>query len=170
MSPEQVKGHQADQRSDRFSFGAVPYEMPSGSRAFHRDSAAETISELLREEPPDLSATNRNVQPGLERIVRRCLEKNPEERFYLAFDLEALSGLWGTSEAAAKVSLARTRPFRRLLAGSVLAPALAGGVLAPVAARRAGGPEGTGLVVVRLESPYSYGRVLSDPYVVEGVK
>ncbi|MGE5715077.1 MAG: serine/threonine-protein kinase, partial [Acidobacteriota bacterium] len=93
MSPEQVKGQPADQRSDLFSFGAILYEMLSGSRAFHRASAAETISAILREEPPDLSATNRNVQPGLERIVRHCLEKNPEERFYsardLAFDLEA---------------------------------------------------------------------------------
>jgi hypothetical protein len=142
MSPEQVKGHPADQRSDLFSFGAILYEMLSGSRAFHRDSAAETISAILREDPADLSATNRNVQPGLERIVRHCLEKNPEERFYsardLAFDLEALSGLSGTSEAAAKFPGARSRPSRRLFAGAVLAAALAGGTLAYVAARRAG--------------------------------
>src|SRR4029077_16541689 len=103
MSPEQVKGKPADQRSDIFSFGAILYEMLSGARAFHRDSAAETMSAILREEPPDLSATNRNSQPGLERIVRHCLEKNPEERFYsardLAFDLEALSGLSGGAAA-----------------------------------------------------------------------
>jgi Tol biopolymer transport system component len=142
MSPEQVKGHTADQRSDLFSFGAILYEMLSGSRAFHRDSAAETISAILREEPPDLSATNRNVQPGLERIVRHCLEKNPEERFYsardLAFDLEALSGLSGTSEAAAKLPGARSRSSRRLFAGVVLAAALAGAALAYLAGRRAG--------------------------------
>src|SRR5262249_51119915 len=69
MSPEQVKGKPADQRSDIFAFGAILYEMLSGRRAFHRDSAAETMSAILREEPPDLSTTNRNVQPGLERIV-----------------------------------------------------------------------------------------------------
>ncbi len=95
MSPEQVKGKSADARSDIFSFGAILYEALSGSRAFHRDTAAETMSAILREEPPDLSATNKNVQPGLERVVRHCLEKNPEERFHsahdLAFDLEALS-------------------------------------------------------------------------------
>ncbi|HJW13198.1 MAG TPA: serine/threonine-protein kinase, partial [Thermoanaerobaculia bacterium] len=84
MSPEQVKGKSADARSDIFSFGAILYEMLSGRRAFHRDSAAETMSAILREEPPDLSATNRSIQPGLERIVRHCLEKNPEERFYSA--------------------------------------------------------------------------------------
>src|SRR5664279_3708593 len=121
MSPEQVKGKPADQRSDLFSFGAILYEMLSGVRAFHRDSAAETMSAILREEPPDLSATNKSVQPGLERIVRHCLEKNPEERFYsardLAFDLEALSGLSGTSEAAAKFPGARSRPSWRLFAG-----------------------------------------------------
>ena len=142
MSPEQVKGHTADQRSDLFSFGAILYEMLSGSRAFHRDSAAETISAILREEPPDLSATNRNVQPGLERIVRHCLEKNPDERFYsardLAFDLEALSGLSGTTEAAAKLPGARSRPSWRLLGRVVLAAALAGGALTYVAVRRAG--------------------------------
>src|SRR5450830_267234 len=99
MSPEQVKGHTADQRSDLFSFGAILYEMLTGSRAFHRDSAAETISAILREEPPDLSATNRNVQPGLERIVRHCLEKNPEERFYSPRRSPAVS--WRTSPPAA---------------------------------------------------------------------
>jgi serine/threonine protein kinase len=78
MSPEQVKGKPADARSDIFSFGAILYEMLSGSRAFHRDTAAETMSAILREEPPDLSATNKNVQPGLERVVRHCLEKSPE--------------------------------------------------------------------------------------------
>jgi Tol biopolymer transport system component len=105
MAPEQVKGKPADQRSDIFSFGAILYEMLSGSRAFHRDSAAETMSAILREEPPDLSATSKNVAPGLERIVRHCLEKNPEERFYstrdVAFDLEALSGLSASGAVAA---------------------------------------------------------------------
>ena len=66
MSPEQVRGKTADHRTDLFAFGAILYEMLSGSRAFHRDSAAETISAILREDPPDLSATNRNVPPGLE--------------------------------------------------------------------------------------------------------
>ena len=100
MSPEQVKGKPADPRSDIFAFGAILYEMLSGQRAFHRESAAETMSAILREEPPDLSATNKNVAPGLERIVRHCLEKSPEERFHsahdLAFDLQALSGTTGS--------------------------------------------------------------------------
>jgi Tol biopolymer transport system component len=112
MSPEQVKGHPADQRSDLFSFGAILYEMLSGSRAFHRDSAAETISAILREDPPDLSATNRNVPPGLDRIVSHCLEKSPGSRFQsagdIAFDLESLA----TAPAAVSGVI---RPARRRL-------------------------------------------------------
>ena len=131
MSPEQVKGKAADQRSDLFSFGAILYEMLSGQRAFHRDSAAETMSAILREEPPDLSATNKSVQPGLERIVRHCLEKNPEERFYsardVAFDLEALSGL----------SAPQTAPMAGVVRRRVAVP-VAAAVLAIVAAGIAG--------------------------------
>ena len=129
MSPEQVKGKAVDQRSDLFAFGAILYEMLSGQRAFHRDSAAETMSAILREEPPDLSATNKNVQPGLERIVRHCLEKNPEERFYsardLAFDLEALSGLSGAAVAVAAgpSALRRGVPVLGTILGLVAAAA-----------------------------------------------
>ena len=104
MSPEQVKGLPTDARSDIFSFGAVLYEMLTGSRAFKGDSAAETISAILREDPPDISTTNQNVPAGLERVVAHCLEKNPEQRFHsahdLAFDLESLSGSTGTAAVA----------------------------------------------------------------------
>ncbi|MDQ2871352.1 MAG: protein kinase [Acidobacteriota bacterium] len=97
MSPEQVRGRPADARSDIFSFGAILYEMLAGQRAFKGDSAADTMSAILKEDPPDLAVTNRNIAPGVERIVRHCLEKNPEQRFQsardLAFDLEALSGI-----------------------------------------------------------------------------
>src|SRR5262245_32501469 len=99
MSPEQVRGRPADARSDIFSFGAILYEMLSGNRAFRGDSAADTMSAILREDPPDLSVTNQSISPALERIVRHCLEKSPEQRFHsthdLAFDLEALSGTSG---------------------------------------------------------------------------
>src|SRR5713226_1316175 len=96
MSPEQLKGQPADHRSDIFSFGAILYEMLSGKRAFRGDSMAETMSAILREDPPDLSEMNKTVSPALERVVRHCLEKNPAERFHsardLAFAIESLSG------------------------------------------------------------------------------
>jgi hypothetical protein len=127
MSPEQVKGKPTDQRSDLFSFGAILYEMLAGARAFHRDSAAETMSAILREEPPDLSATNKNVQPGLERIVRHCLEKNPEQRFHsahdLAFDLESLSSV-PAAVSGPVVRDAGSRFGRRAAAGLALAVAV----------------------------------------------
>jgi len=131
MSPEQVKGKPADARSDIFSFGAILYEMLSGARAFHRDTPAETMSAILREEPPDLSATNKNVQPGLERVVRHCLEKNPEERFHsahdLAFDLEAISGTSASAITARPTALPGVRPLPILAGAVALAAALAAG-------------------------------------------
>src|SRR5215468_2314917 len=96
MSPEQLRGQAVDHRSDIFSFGAIFYEMLSGRRAFHGGSRAETMSAILKEDPPDLSETNKNIAPALERVVHHCLEKNREARFHsasdLAFALEALSG------------------------------------------------------------------------------
>jgi eukaryotic-like serine/threonine-protein kinase len=104
MSPEQVRGTTVDPRSDIFSFGAILYEMISGKRAFHRDTAADTMSAILREDPPELSETNRNISPALERIVQHCLEKNPEQRFHsasdIAFDLEHLTGVSSTTARA----------------------------------------------------------------------
>jgi serine/threonine protein kinase len=95
MSPEQVRGENVDTRSDIFSFGAILYEMLTGSRAFKRDSSIETLSAILKEEPPDLTEKLPNVTPALDRLVRRCLEKDRELRFQsardLAFNLETLS-------------------------------------------------------------------------------
>ena len=135
MSPEQVRGKQADARSDIFSFGAILYEMLSGKRAFHGDSAADTMSAILREDPPDLSVTNQSISPGLERIVRHCLEKNPEQRFHsahdLAFDLEALSGTSATSAGALAAATGKPAPrIGRLWLAGLAATALAAGAIA----------------------------------------
>jgi serine/threonine protein kinase/Tol biopolymer transport system component len=97
MSPEQVRGDVVvDHRSDIFSFGAVLYEMLSGRRAFKQDTAAETMTAILKQDPPEFAESGTPVSEGVERIMRRCLEKSPEQRFQsardLAFALEALSG------------------------------------------------------------------------------
>lgn len=107
ISPEQLRSKPADHRSDIFSFGAILYEMLSGRRAFRGESTADTMSAILREDPPDLSQTNRAISPALERVVNHCLEKNPEERFHssrdLAFAIEALSGSASVSGPSATV-------------------------------------------------------------------
>ena len=136
MSPEQVRGKPADSRSDIFSFGAILYEMLSGRRAFHGETAADTMSAILTKEPPDLSETNRNIAPGVERIVRHCLEKNPEERFHsahdLAFDLQALSAgsLTGAREAALGAAAKSRRRIALPTAVALAAAALVAGALA----------------------------------------
>jgi Tol biopolymer transport system component len=130
MSPEQLKGQAADHRSDIFSFGAILYEMLSGKRAFRGDSMAETMSAILREDPPDLSETNKTVSPALERVVRHCLEKNPAERFHsardLAFAIESLSGSaissgQTTTIEAASASTVQPVRFSRLLGNARVA-------------------------------------------------
>ncbi len=95
MSPEQVRAQPVDYRSDIFSLGCVLFEMLSGKRAFQRDTSVETMNAILKEDPPDLTALDSTLPPVLDRIVRHCLEKNPDDRFQstrdLAFDLESLS-------------------------------------------------------------------------------
>jgi hypothetical protein len=111
MSPEQVKGRPANARSDIFSFGAILYEMLSGKRAFHADSAGETMAAILKEDPPDLSLTNQRISPGLERVVRHCLEKNPERRFHSAHDLAfGLDTVTAVSSTEATLPAGRRHP------------------------------------------------------------
>src|ERR1022692_1809035 len=95
MSPEQVRGKTADHRSDIFAFGTVLYEMVTGRQTFRKPTSAETMTAILNEEPPPISQLAPTVPPGLQRVVHRCLEKDPEQRFQsssdMGFALEALS-------------------------------------------------------------------------------
>jgi len=139
MSPEQVRGQAADHRSDIFALGAMLYEMLAGARAFHRETSAETMTAILRDEPAEFGEGHR-IPPGLERIVRRCLEKAPEQRFQsardLAFAMEAVSGV-STSTTAAP-ALAGTGLGRKWRLPVGVALALAAGIAIYFAGRRAG--------------------------------
>lgn len=95
MSPEQVRGEIADGRADLFSLGAILHELLTGKRAFHKATSAETMSAILNEDPTPISEIVPAIPPALQKVVQRCLEKTPQQRFHsasdLAFALEALS-------------------------------------------------------------------------------
>ena len=101
MSPEQVRGDVADNRSDIFSFGVILYEMLSGTRAFGGDSVVETMHSILKEDVPELDESSIRVPPALVKLMRRCLEKKPEHRFHSAHDLGfALDALTAPSSSS----------------------------------------------------------------------
>jgi Tol biopolymer transport system component len=126
MSPEQVRGQDVDHRTDIFSFGAILYELLSGRRAFRSTSSVETMNAILHGDPPEIASSAQYVPPAVERIIRRCLEKNPEERFQSARDLAfALETLSSSSSSHAQV-IATAAPSRRwnLVAAALLLAAI----------------------------------------------
>lgn len=92
MSPEQIKGEQVDTRTDIFAFGCVVYEMLSGRRAFQRTSSMETMAAILKEEPPELGDISGRIPVSLERILLRCLEKEPGEALSVCQGFELCAG------------------------------------------------------------------------------
>ncbi|HXI02124.1 MAG TPA: protein kinase, partial [Candidatus Saccharimonadales bacterium] len=128
MSPEQVRGQPADHRSDIFSFGTILYEMLSGRRPFQGDSAVEVMNAVLKEDPPEIETSGAILPPGFARVVRRCMEKSPEQRFQsakdLAFNLESLSG-----DSVTQLPLvAEAAPKRQSRAGAILLVAVLAGL------------------------------------------
>jgi TolB-like protein/Tfp pilus assembly protein PilF len=131
MSPEQLRGLPVDHRTDIFSFGAILYELLSGKKAFKRETASDTIAAVLREEPPELTTTGRNVSPALDHIVRHCLEKDRESRFQTAKDVA-----FALSEASAPTTAVTSgvRVVRDAPAGKWKPLAIAGIALVVLAA------------------------------------
>ncbi|HEY2353087.1 MAG TPA: protein kinase [Candidatus Acidoferrum sp.] len=134
MAPEQVRGEPVDARTDMFAFGTVLFEMLSARRAFRRDTAAETMTAILKDDVAELNDLATPISPGLDRIMRRCLEKNPEHRFQsakdLAFALESLSNVSGTNTSGAQAAVqAKSSAARGKFLGAAVALALALGAL-----------------------------------------
>ena len=128
MSPEQVRGEPADHRTDIFAFGCVLYEMLSGTRAFRRNTPVESINAVLNVTPAELSTTHPNTPAALERIVERCLQKQPDNRFQSARDLAfALAEIASPRPAALRGRIPEQRTWKRaaLVVGAVLFIALA---------------------------------------------
>ena len=142
MAPEQIRGQPVDAGADLFAFGAVLYELLSGRRAFQRETAAETMTAILKEDPPPLVDARGPLPPAIERIVLHCLEKNPAERFRSAHDvgfaLESLSGSASGMAAAPAASTVGRWP-RAAVAGIALAGMFAAGAF--VDRRMSGRPE-----------------------------
>ena len=139
MSPEQVRGQQADHRSDIFSLGCVLFEMVTGRRAFQRDTAAETMTAILREDAPEMTGDSGAVSPALSQVIRHCLEKRPEERFQsardLAFALTALTGTASVASGPAPLVPAPVARAGRSMRWPIAAVALLGAGVAFVAGR-----------------------------------
>ena len=123
MSPEQLRGLPIDYRSDLFAFGIVMYEMVSGQRPFHRDTAADTMSAILREDPAELAEGQRAIPLALDRIIKHCLEKKPEDRFQstrdIAFAIEAVSGT-RDGEDEAPVTATRKKTATRTTSSKIM--------------------------------------------------
>jgi len=113
MSPEQVRGLPVDHRSDIFSFGTILYELLSGRRAFKKQTAADTMSAILKEEPPELTGTG----PALDHIVRHCLEKDRDDRFQSAKDVAFALGETSSFSVASDEPMRPPTGKRRLLIG-----------------------------------------------------
>jgi eukaryotic-like serine/threonine-protein kinase len=124
MSPEQLRGKAVDHRSDIFSVGAILYEMLSGRRAFRGETEVDTITAVLREDPPEINLEQASVPVSFQHIVRHCLEKEPENRFQsardLAFALETLSDTSGGRRTRLSAAQLRTRIVPWAVAGVFL--------------------------------------------------
>ena len=173
MSPEQVRGLPVDPRSDIFSLGAVLYELLSGKKAFKRNTASDTIAAILKEDPPEITGSARNISPALDHIVRHCLEKEPSNRFQSAKDVAfALNEASGPG-AATTGSQSLAGPARKTwipIAALVLVAAATGLFLTRRAHRSDGGAGIAAGGVKRLAVlPFENLGAPEDDYFADGI-
>ena len=130
MSPEQIRGGTVDHRADIFAFGAILYEMLTGRRAFQRRTPAESMTAILNDEPPALSQSAQNIPPGLQRVIHRCLEKSPEQRFQsaadLAFAIESLTDPSGATEPRREIGARNFGRAKWVIASAIILTVLVG--------------------------------------------
>ena len=149
MSPEQVRGEPADVRSDLFALGCVLYELATGRRAFARETSAETLTAILRDEPDELDSQSSRLPPALRRIVRRALAKDPADRFPSARELAIQLG---EASAAARETAPRARTkLVALVAATALVVAVAA-LLLRRAPAPSSSPAAAGASVARVSS------------------
>jgi len=130
MAPEQVRAQPIDHRADIFSFGAILYEAVTGKRAFKGESNVETMNAIIHVEPPEFTDTGLHVNPGLERIIRRCLEKSPDRRFQSASDLAfALETMTSSSSAVVAPSPVKRRRYGWAVLSVVVMAVVLGGLV-----------------------------------------
>ncbi len=169
MSPEQVRGLPVDHRSDIFSFGTILYEMLSGRKAFKRDTASDTMAAILRDEPPELTQSGRNISPALDHIVRHCLEKDRENRFQTAKDVAFNLAEQSSSSVASGAPLAvpPTRNNRVLVAVAAVVVLAVAGVLIMRRPHQGGGEAGGVKRVAVL--PFENLGAPEDDYFADGI-
>ncbi|HEV2064114.1 MAG TPA: protein kinase [Thermoanaerobaculia bacterium] len=166
MAPEQLEGKEADSRSDIFSFGAVLYEMATGQKAFAGKSQASLIASILEHEPPAISSVQPMVPPALDRVVKICLAKEPDDRWQTAHDLESelkwIAQVGSQAGVAAPVA-ARRKNRERLAWTAFAVAALASALLAFGYLRRAPKPAASIRASIPLPEKMFIGEIALSP-------
>src|SRR5262245_50854021 len=173
MSPEQLRGLPVDHRSDILSFGAILYELLSGRKAFRKDTASDTIAAVLKEEPPELTQSGRNISPALDHVVRHCLEKDRDDRFQSAKDVafalsEATSPTTAVTSGVHIVPPEKPGAKKWVIAAVVVAALAAAGLFLWKRPKVGGAASGTGARRVAV-LPFENLGAPEDDYFADGI-